>query len=295
MDFKKLRTFQCAAQTLNFSEASNLLGYVQSAVTNQIKALENELNTQLFERNGRGVALTNSGEQLLHYTQKLFAMRDEARAVVSQSEVISPIRIGGHETIITYYLPHLLKAYSSLHPNVRFLVQPTPVVNLKNDVLSDSIDVAFILEKPFHRQGLHVHTYQTEDIVVVCAPTHSLANQDQIHIEQLANEHLLLTEKGCCYRHQLEHQLIKAGVLNSSNISEFISIETIKQCAKLDMGIAALSATSVQEELNSGELIALDIVNVHLSSNTHCVYSLQNEWNPQVKSFIEFCTQYQFN
>lgn len=63
MDFKKLRTFQCAAQTLNFSEASSQLGYVQSAVTNQIKALESELSTQLFERNGRGVALTDAGEK----------------------------------------------------------------------------------------------------------------------------------------------------------------------------------------------------------------------------------------
>ncbi len=60
LDFKKLRTFQCAAQTLNFSEASNQLGYVQSAVTNQIKALEEELDTKLFERNGRGVALTGA-------------------------------------------------------------------------------------------------------------------------------------------------------------------------------------------------------------------------------------------
>ena len=93
MDFKKLRTFQCAARTLNFSEAAEQLGYVQSAVTNQIKALESELNVQLFERNGRGVALSQSGLQLFDYSQKLFSLRDEARAAVQNVPLAEPIKI----------------------------------------------------------------------------------------------------------------------------------------------------------------------------------------------------------
>mgnify|MGYP000324279301 CR=1 FL=1 len=294
MDFKKLRTFQCAAQTLNFSEASNQLGYVQSAVTNQIKALESELSTQLFERNGRGVALTSAGEQLLHYTQKLFAIREEARSVITQVESNEPIKIGGHETIITYYLPNLLEAYCKLNPTTRFVIQPTPVSNLKNEVLADSIDLAFILEKPFHRQGLAVHTYQAEDIVLVCSPAHSLANKQELTVDDLADEHLLLTEKGCCYRHQFEHHLIEAGVLKTSNVSEFISIETIKQCAKLGIGIAALSAVSVKRELEAGELIALGPKGMALRSNIHCAYNSKQERAPQVERFIEFCLSYQF-
>ena len=129
MDFKKLRTFQCAARTLNFSEAAEQLGYVQSAVTNQIKALESELNVQLFERNGRGVALSQSGLQLFDYTQKLFSLRDEARAAVQNVPFAEPIKIGGHETVITYYLPQLLKEYSLENPNARFAIQPTPQRN----------------------------------------------------------------------------------------------------------------------------------------------------------------------
>ncbi|GAM70703.1 lysR-family transcriptional regulator bsu ywqM [Vibrio sp. JCM 19236] len=295
MDFKKLRTFQCAAQTLNFSEASHQLGYVQSAVTNQIKALESELETTLFERNGRGVALTEAGEQLLHYSQKLIAMREEAKSVVSKSDSNKPIRIGGHETIITYHLPKLLQAYCEQHPSARFVIQPTPVSNLKNDVLANALDLAFILEKPFQRQGLRVHTYQTEPIAIVCSPQNPLAKQAEVRLDQLADNHLLLTEKGCCYRHQFEQKLIEAGVLKPSNISEFISIETIKQCTKLDMGIAALSLASVKDELDSGELQRLQVKGVELSSNVHCAFNQKEEWPPRVKQFIEFCLRYQFS
>ncbi len=295
MDFKKLRTFQCAAQTLNFSEASNQLGYVQSAVTNQIKALENELSTQLFERNGRGVALTDAGEQLLHYSQKLLAIREEARAVVSQVESHAPIRIGGHETIITYYLPKLLNDYCDRYPKARFVIQPTPVANLKNEVLADSLDLAFILEKPFKRQGLVVHTYQAEDIVVVCSPSHPLANKSEVTVSDLAENHLLLTEKGCCYRHQFERHLIESGILKTSNISEFISLETIKQCAKLNMGIAALSSASVKSEIESGGLVQLRVKGMSLSSNIHCAFNVREDRAAEAKQFIEFCLEYRFD
>lgn len=294
MDFKKLRTFQCAAQTLNFSEASNQLGYVQSAVTNQIKALESELNTQLFERNGRGVKLTASGERLLHYTHKLLAIKEEARSAVSQSKDSKPIKIGGHETIITYYLPQLLEAYSKQNPTARYMIQATPVAQLKNDVVSSSLDMAFILEKPFTRQGLAIHTYQKEEILVVCSPEHPLAQKPRLTMGDLKDHHLLLTEKGCCYRHQLEQRLIEAGVLEPSNISEFVSIETIKQCAKLNVGIAALSAASVKKELEKNELVALHIEELELSSNIHCVFNTNNGVPAEISAFIEFCTKYQF-
>lgn len=294
MDFKKLRTFQCAAQTLNFSEASNQLGYVQSAVTGQIKALEEELQVRLFERNGRGVALTPSGEHLYHYTQRLMALRDEARSVVSNIADGKPIQIGGHETVITYYLPKLLGRYYQENPDVRFSIQPTPVAKLKSDVLADNLDIAFILEKPFHRPGLTVHTYQAEDIVIVCSPNHPLAKKPSVQPHELADEHLLVTEKGCCYRNQFERVLINAGVFSSINLSEFVSIETIKKCVSLNVGMAALSAVSVEDELSSGALTKINLVGAGMSSNIHCVFNKKREYSEVTQRFLDYCTSFGF-
>ncbi|REL35865.1 LysR family transcriptional regulator [Thalassotalea euphylliae] len=309
MDFKKLRTFQCAARTLNFSEAAEQLGYVQSAVTNQIKALESELNVQLFVRNGRGVALSQSGLQLFDYTQKLFSLRDEARAAVQNVPLAEPIKIGGHETVITYYLPKLLKEYSLENPNARFAIQPTPPAKLKNELLTQNLDVAFILEAPFQRQGLAVHTFQQEEIVLVCANSHPLAAKANVEVHELAKQHLLLTEKGCCYRNQFERLLISAGAYNTSAVSEFVSIETIKACVALNMGIAALSKVSAAKELAKGELIALNLPDNSMRSSVHCVFkdsvfknkgfedqnlSDVNDSQTALTNFIQFCQRYTF-
>ena len=84
MDFKRLRTFRAAAQFQNFSEASNHLGYVQSAVTTQIRSLEEELGARLFTRTGRGVALTSAGQKLQEYSDRLFSLRAEATDAMAE-------------------------------------------------------------------------------------------------------------------------------------------------------------------------------------------------------------------
>jgi DNA-binding transcriptional LysR family regulator len=293
MDFKKLTTFQSAALNLSFSEAANQLGYVQSAVTNQIKALEEELGAQLFDRNGRGVKLTSAGKQLLHYTHKLISLRDEAKLSISSNDYEKPIQIGGHETIITYYLPKLLSDFSKNQPDMRFNILSTPVANLKRELSSDNLDVAFILEKPFTKTGLKVHTFQSEPVVIVCSPSHRLATKAFISPDELVNEHILLTEKGCCYRNQFERILIDIGAY-AGQVSEFVSIEAIKQCVQLNLGIAALSLASVQKELANGELHKLKLNGVNLESNIHFVYNQNRVYSKCVDNFISYCSTYTF-
>jgi DNA-binding transcriptional LysR family regulator len=262
--------------------------------TNQIKALEDELKVQLFSRNGRGVSLTTSGEKLFHYAQKLIALRDEAKSVITNTPELKPIRIGGHETVITYFLPKLLAAFLEENPTARFTIQPTAVSKLKNEVLSDNLDVAFVLEKPFYRQGLKIHTYQQESIEIVCSPSHPLAKKSTIASHELAKERLLLTEQGCCYRNQFERVLINSGVLNPQNISEFVSIETIKECVKLNIGIAALSSASVENELRNGELVSLGLEDAKLSSSIHCILDENCDRTESIEKFVTHCLNYRF-
>lgn len=294
MDFKKLRTFRCAAQTLNFSEAANELGYVQSAVTNQIKALEEELATPLFARNGRGVALTTAGEELLQYSQRLFGLREEAISAVTRATQVQPtIRIGGYESVLTYYLPEFLQAYANACPAAKFQICPVPVSSIKSEVLANKLDIAFVLERPFHRPGLHIHTYRDEEIVLVCSPEHPLAHQAKVSGLDLASQHLLLTEKGCCYRNQLERALIDLGAY-PEHISEFVSIEAIKACVKRNMGIGALSHISVAKELASGELIALPWDGEPIQSQIHLLYSENVAHSSGIQNCIKFAKEFQF-
>ena len=106
----------------------------------------------------------------------------------------------------------------------------------------------------------------------MCAPSHHLSGKPEVQPYCLASEHLLLTERGCCYRNQFERTLIDAGVYNTNGVSDFISIEAIKECVKLNMGIAALSFSSVINEIKRGELKVIKLGGAAMTSAIHCAY-----------------------
>lgn len=295
MDFKRLRTFRVAAQLQNFSDASSHLGYVQSAVTSQIKALEEELDTVLFKRNGRGVSLTEAGRKLLEYCDKLFSLRDEATlAVKGKTQTQQLVRIAGYETILTYRLPQIIHQFNQQFPDTQLQIQPVGVKQLRQLILADRADIAFIFDEmeSGHSQriaGLQQTKLGSEKIVVIASPTHPLAQSRDLTINDLAGHTLLLTEQGCYYRNHFEKALIQAGAFTGT-LLEFTSIEAIKACVKTGTGIAAISKVSVQSLLDAGEVVELNIADLSLSVDLLLV-SKQKQHNQAVQAFIEQAQQ----
>lgn len=295
MDFKKLRTFRAAAQFQNFSDASAHLGYVQSAVTNQIKALEDELQTTLFRRTGRGVALTDAGLKLQEYCEKLFNLRDEAtQAIKGDTAHKATVRIAGYETLLTYRLPEEIQTFHHNHPETNLQIQPVAVKQLRQLVLSEEIDLALIFDDPdvnatHQLTGLEQYSLGEEQIIIVASPSHPLATKQEITINDLAGETLLLTEQGCHYRNRFEKALIQAGALTGTLI-EFTSIEAIKVCVRSGTGIAAISKVSVLSQLDKGEISELKIEGLSLSVGVLLV-SKHKTHNNSVNAFIQQLTR----
>jgi DNA-binding transcriptional LysR family regulator len=291
MDFKRLRTFRTAAQFLNFSEASNHLGYVQSAVTTQIRSLEEELGTQLFTRNGRGVALTAAGQKLQEYSERLFSLRNEAQdAINGVHEQTQKLRIAGYETILTYLLPNIIHQFNQRFPKSQLFVQPIGVKQLKQIVSSEMVDLAFVFDDAAattkqYMAGLEHRHFGKEDIIVIAPPEHELCNLDSVYAKDLTGETLLLTEQGCYYRNQFESALIRAGALTGT-LLEFTSIEAIKACVKIGTGIAAISKVSVEKELASGEVVELSWKDKPLSADVALVWK-NKEQSHIVQEFMK--------
>ncbi|CAA0119810.1 HTH-type transcriptional regulator YofA [BD1-7 clade bacterium] len=287
MDFKHLRTFQTAAQTLNFSETAEMLGYVQSAVTAHIRSLESELEVRLFDRNGRGVRLTYEGQQLLDYADRLFALRDEAEQAIKRGkDITGNITIAGYESLLTYRLPQILKRFVDAYPQVRLNVVPLAVKQLKTQVLNAQIDIAFTMEQSTHVNGLEQLRLRCEEVNVIAAPSHPLAKKKCVTANDLVNETLLFTEPGCSYRALFEHNLMKAGVFDKPKL-EFVSVEPIKACVKMGMGIAALSRVSTERDIAQGRLAKLDWQGDDLSVNLHMVWNSKRWLSPAVKAFLD--------
>lgn len=142
MEIRQLKTFWTLASTRSFSRTAEVLNYVPSTITMQIKALEEELGVKLLDRLGKSVVLTDAGHQLLPYANKILNDIEEARYVSSQSgELTGTVTIGADEVLCTYRLPALLRVFRERYPHVRLLFRPLSSHNLKQSLREGNVDV----------------------------------------------------------------------------------------------------------------------------------------------------------
>jgi len=257
MEMRQLKTFFTAAELGSFTRAAHALGYVQSSVTAQIQALEAELGAALFDRLGKQVKLTAAGERLARYAEQILALTEEARlSVVSGEQLAGTLVFSAPETLCTYRLPTVLQRFRARYPQVRLLFQPGPVGDLRRRVSDGTLDLAFILEEPLPPGVLVAEPLVTEPVLILAAPDHPLAGLPAVGPGHFRGETMLYTERGCAYRRQFERALAVCGAEPAATL-EFQSVEAIKQCALLGMGVTVLPAVAVAAEVSQGRLVAL--------------------------------------
>ena len=273
MELRQVETFAAVAEELSFSRAAAKLGYVQSSVSAQVAALERELGVPLFDRLGRRIALTDAGEVMLAYSQRLLSLVQETRVAVSDAgvvgtgEVTGSLTVSAPETLLTYRLPELLALFHERHPRVRLSVRPSAVGRLvgstRRALEEGAVDVAFVLDAPLEGRlggtALGVEALVAEDVIVVAPGSHALAASSVVLPDDLSGETVLLPEapeSGCAYRGQFERHLAEASVVPRETM-EFQSIEAVKRCVAAGMGVSVLPSVAVGSELGSGALAAL--------------------------------------
>ena len=272
MELRQVETFRAVAEELSFSRAAAKLGYVQSSVSTQVAGLERELGAPLFDRLGRKIALTDTGEVMLAYSRRLLALAAETKEAVADASAGSgaltgSLTVSAPETLLTYRLPKLLALFHERHPRVRLSVRPSAVGRLvgsaRRALEEGTVDVAFVMDGPLGGRlegtDLASEALVTEDVSVVAPGFHALAPSSVVIPEDLAGETVLLPEapeSGCAYRGQFERHLAEAGVVPRETM-EFQSIEAVKRCVAAGMGVSVLPSVAVVSELESSALALL--------------------------------------
>jgi len=287
MEIRQLKTFWTLASTCSFSRTAEVLNYVPSTVTMQIKALEEELGVKLLDRLGKSVVLTDAGHQLLPYANKILNDVEEARYISSQSgELTGTVIIGADEVLCTYRLPALLRLFRERYPHVRLLFRPLSSDNLKQSLREGNVDVVFMLDEPVISTDLHTEPLMDEPFLMVVSPDHPLATRSTLGIEDFNREQILLSEKGCSYRAFFYRTLLRKGADSLTEL-EFNSVEAIKQCTMVGLGIALLPEMAIKGELEQGELIALPWDLSEIRFATQMLWHQEKWISPSMRAFIE--------
>ncbi|WP_037766667.1 LysR family transcriptional regulator [Streptomyces sp. 142MFCol3.1] len=259
MELRLLVTFEKVATVLSFTQAAAELKYAQSSVTGQIRALESSLGTELFDRLGSRIRLTESGERLLPYARQIIELTEEARAaVVGAEEPSGALTVGTMESLTSYRLLPLLELFHHRYPGVRLSLRTTIGDETRQALRQGVYDVGFLMEEETRHAGLDVAVLAVEPLALVAAPGHALAGARAARTADLVGQSLLATEPGCAYRDLFERELNSVEPAGSGvSFTEFGTIEATKRAAAAGLGIALLPEVTVAAELAEGALVRL--------------------------------------
>jgi DNA-binding transcriptional LysR family regulator len=281
MDLKYLNTFRTIATVGSFNQAANLLDLAQSTVSDQIKALESDLDVKLFNRDGKKISLTPAGELFLQYAQKMINLEEEIRTEIKEcEEVHGSLAIRIPETISTYYLPSILKIFQNRFPHVDLNFNPCSSFGLQEELRSGIINLAFLITKDFREVDLETFTLMEVPLVMITYPANPIAVKSCLTLADFKNEPVYVTSSDCSYFKIFEefftNEKIKLPTLYRLN-----SIEAIKKNIIAGTGVAVLTKIAVQHELSKGLLVELPFEKTPLSAGMLMI-RLKNKWHPPV-------------
>lgn len=277
MELNDLKIFKSVADLGSVSQAAAELSYVQSNVTARIKRLEKELNTELFYRHKRGMALNAEGKRLISYVEEILGKLEEIERVFQGGKEPSGIlNIGIVETVMS--LPGILSSYLEKHPHVDLSLTVSVTEQLLQDVISMKLDGAFVTG-PVKHPSIDSHEVFREELILV-------SKSDHFSLEDITKKPLLLFNKGCGYRDRLERWLKDEGLI-PRQIMQFGSFETIIGSITAGIGITVVPQSSVQRLINEKVVYGFNIPKPYNEVTTVFIRRKESLLTKTLRSFVE--------
>lgn len=256
MDIRELQTFKTIYETRNFSKAAEILGYTQSTVSMQIKSLETELGTKLFEYKKRTVYVTDAGLKLLPLINRTLESFSEVKTW-NQSELTGILRIAAPESLTIALVAPVLKKFQQAYPQIQIELQNATCLHNEELLLRGDVDVAFMMWPSKPSKKLIDHDLGEQKMVLVNTQKKTFP---QILNDQQSN--FIINEPECSYRNQFENSVWEQHQRQFKTTS-LPSIGAIKASVINGLGFSYLPLSMVKDEIERGELFVIktDIVN----------------------------------
>jgi DNA-binding transcriptional LysR family regulator len=292
LNLHQLTTFQVVAKHCSFVRAAEELHFSQPAVSAQIRHLEKTLGVKLFDQIGRKTHLTQAGEELYLYSQKIFSVIDETLEVMEalRSPHYGRLSVGADTTVGSYVIPGLLGKFRQIYPQVEILLQVLNRLALVDAILNNRVEMAIMGSVP-DDAPVEIEPFAYNPLVLVAATSHRLAGLKNVSIEELGREHFLLREPGSGTRSALENALQEAGVPLQVSM-QVGNNSAIKQGVAAGLGIALISRVAIDMELETSRLVILDVEGFPIVRQWRIVHIKDKYLSATAKAFKSFLLQH---
>ena len=272
--------FRAVADERSFTRAGQRLHVSQSAISRQVKLLEEEVGEVLLHRHGRRAALTPSGELVLAASSRILREVQDVLSQLSEARQLhrGTLRLGGGMTVCLYVFPKLLKALGRQHPEVDFRVVSGTSEQILDRLRKHDVDLG-LLTLPIVARDLEVIPVLKEEMVVAAGRGHALTRRRVVDAEDVGRFPMILYEPGSNTRKVVDSFLLEAGVA-ADVAMETENVEIIKAMVSSGIGVTVIPYSAVAREVRTGHLAFARIRGRRLVRETGWVY-LKNDPLPR--------------
>ncbi len=292
INLHQLATFQMVAKHCSFAQAAKELHFSQPAVSAQVHQLEEFLGVKLFDKIGRKTHLTQAGEALYLYSQKITELIEETLETMAslRSPHYGRLSVGADTTVGTYVIPPLLGKFLHLYPQVDITLDVVNRGYLLDSLISNRVDMVIMGKIPTEVPVFSV-PFAPNELVLIAPPTHRLAGCERVSFAQLARERFLLREPGSGTRAALEDTFRAAGMplLVSMQVG---NNSAIKQGVAAGLGIALISRVAIDMELETKRLVMLDVEGFPLMRQWYLIHLKEKNLPATARAFKSFLLQH---
>ena len=286
MDLSELQVFLAVAAERSFSRAAARLHRTQPAVSQAIKRLEDEFDERLFDRSSKGGQLTEAGQILLDYAERLTRLKDEAVEAVRELQDLRRGRVvvGANEGAVHVLLP-VIERFREEHPQAQVDVRRVAARQMASEVLRRTLDFGVVTFAPRER-GIRTLSLGDDELVLLIQPTHPLAKRSQVTMEEVGRQTVIAHNDPSPARERVL-QLYERRHASINIQMSLPSLDVIKRAVEMGLGVAILPRRCALAEIGHGQLAAVPMPQLRVSRSVRLIYRRGGEMSHAAEAFLE--------
>ena len=287
MHIQNFKTFCDLVETQSFSKAAKLNEVTQSAVSQQLKAMESHYQMLIIDRNQKKFRLTPQGNALYDTFKQILTLYDRLNCEIQEMRnvVSGTIQISTVNSIGLHVLPDYLKSFIKEFPSVNARVEYRRANLVYEDVLHGSADIGLVAF-PEPNKELFITPFANDELIVALSPDHPFNQKSMIKLKDLQGVEFIAFEKDIPTRKATDKILSDAGV-DVSIVMEFDNVETVKRAIEINAGIAILPASTVVNEVERKQLVSYKLEGGIHNRPLAIIHKDNRLLTPALRSFID--------
>jgi DNA-binding transcriptional LysR family regulator len=286
MQIESLKVFCDLAETESFTKAAQINSVTQSAVSQQISALERIFKSLLIERSKKKFRLTREGQTLYDYSKQIIQTYESLHSKLQElKDIISgTIRVATIYSIGLHDLPPYVKKFMKIYPTVNVHVEYRRSNQVYEDVLGNVVDLGLVAY-PAKDAKLEIVHLRKEPLVVITHPHHPFARQKTVKLKSLTGQNVIGFEPDIPTRKALD-KILKEYDVDVKHVMEFDNVETVKRAVEIDAGISIVPQGTVLQEISKQTLVAIPIDDGDFFRPLAAIYKKNKVLSPAMKQFL---------